>query len=116
MDISDKTSITIPLRNLVALIAFTVVSVSGYVNMVGRLASLENAQAIRDVEIGMNSEFRIKWPRGEMGALPEDAEQNLRLNYLEKNYDELSASVEKLKAYGTVNFELKDKKYLDIKE
>jgi hypothetical protein len=51
-----------------------------------------------------------------MGALPEDAEQNLRLNYLEKNYEELSASVDKLKAYGTVNFELKDKNYLDIKE
>jgi hypothetical protein len=116
MDISDKTSITIPLRNLIALIAFTIVSVSGYVNMVGRLTALEHAQNLKNTEISMNSEFRIKWPRGELGALPEDAEQNLRLNYLEKNYDELSSSVEKLKAYGTVNFELKDKKYLDIKE
>ena len=116
MDISDKTAITIPLRNLLALIAFTIVSVSGYVNMVGRLTTLENAQNLKDVEIGMNTEFRIKWPRGEMGALPEDAEQNLRLDYLEKNYEELSSSVDKLKAYGTVNFELKDKNYLDIKE
>ena len=116
MEVSDNTSVTIPLRNLIALIAFTIISVTGYVNMTGRITTLENAQNIRDVEIAMNTEFRIKWPRGEMGALPEDAEQNLRLNYLEKNYEELSTSVDKLKAYGTVNFELKDKKYLDIKE
>lgn len=115
MDISDKTSITIPLRNLIALIAFTIVSVSGYVNMVGRLTTLENAQAIRDVEIGMNTEFRIKWPRGEMGALPEDAEQNLRLTYLEKHVDEMTSEVERLKAHGSTNFDLKDKKYLDVK-
>ena len=53
MDISDKTAVTIPLRNLIALIGFTVVSVTGYVNMTSRIASLENAQNIRDVEIGI---------------------------------------------------------------
>lgn len=116
MKVSEDTAVTIPLRNLVALIGFTIISVTGYVNMTARITTLENAQNIRDVEIGMNTEFRIKWPRGEMGALPEDAEQNLRLNYLEKSYEELSSSVDKLKAYGTVNFELKDKNYLDIKE
>jgi hypothetical protein len=116
MEVSDKTAVTIPLRNLVALIGFTIVSVTGYVNMTGRISSLESGQNIRDVEIGMNSEFRIKWPRGELGALPDDAEQNLRLQYLEKNMEEISATVEKLKSYGTVNFELRDKNYLDVKE
>ena len=37
----------------------------------------------------MNSEFRVKWPRGELGALPDDAEQNLRLDFLEKKVDKL---------------------------
>ena len=37
----------------------------------------------------MNSEFRVKWPRGELGALPDDAEQNMRLNQLEKQIEEL---------------------------
>lgn len=116
MEVSDKTAVTIPLRNLVALIGFTIVSVTGYVNMTGRISSLESGQNIRDVEIGMNSEFRIKWPRGELGALPDDAEQNLRLQYLEKNMEEIAATVEKLKSYGSVNFELRDKNYLDVKE
>ena len=116
MEVSDKTAVTIPLRNLVALIGFTIVSVTGYVNMTSRISSLESGQNIRDVEIGMNSEFRIKWPRGELGALPDDAEQNLRLQYLEKNMEEIGATVEKLKSYGTVNFELRDKNYLAVKE
>ena len=115
MDISDKTAVTIPLRNLIALIGFTIVSVTGYVNMTSRIASLENGQNIRDVEIGMNSEFRIKWPRGELGALPDDAEQNLRLQYLEKNVEELVGAVERLKDHGSANFGLSDKKFLDVK-
>ena len=114
MDISDKTAVTIPLRNLIALIGFTIVSVTGYVNMTSRIASLENAQNIRDVEIGMNTEFRIKWPRGELGALPDDAEQNLRLQYLEKSVEELVGSVERLKDHGWANFGLGDKKFLDV--
>ena len=69
MEVSDKTAVTIPLRNLIALIGFTIVSVTGYVNMTSRISSLESGQNIRDVEIGMNSEFRIKWPRGIVTAV-----------------------------------------------
>ena len=39
------------------------------------------------MEMKMNSEFRVKWPRGELGALPDDAEQNIRLDFLEKKVD-----------------------------
>ena len=42
----------------------------------------------------MNSEFRIKWPRGELGALPDDAEQNMRLDMAEKQMEKLEDKVE----------------------
>jgi hypothetical protein len=96
VDLNDSTKITIPLRNLIALIFAVAVSVTGYVNLVSRITALEHAQHIKDVEIRMNSEFRIKWPRGELGALPDDAEQNLRLTYVEGNLTELNALVRKL--------------------
>ncbi len=96
MDISDKTNITIPLRNLLALIAAVAISVTGYFNLVSRITQLEHSHYIRDVETAMNSEFRIKWPRGELGALPDDAEQNLRLTYVEGNLSELNNVVLKL--------------------
>jgi hypothetical protein len=89
VDLNEDTNINIPLRNLLALIFAVAVSVTGYVNVTSRITQLEHDRNIRDVEIGANTEFRIKWPRGELGALPEDAEQNLRLQYIEKHLDEV---------------------------
>jgi hypothetical protein len=89
VDLNENTNINIPLRNLLALIFMVAVSVTGYVNVTTRITQLEHSQNIRDVEMGANTEFRIKWPRGELGALPEDAEQNLRLQYIEKHLDEV---------------------------
>ena len=96
VDINDSTNITIPIRNLLALILAVAVSVTGYVNLISRITHLEQTQHIKDMEIGMNSEFRIKWPRGELGSLPDDAEQNLRLTYVESNLKEISDVVRKL--------------------
>ena len=89
VDLNENTNINIPLRNLIALIFAVAVTVTGYVNVTSRITQLEHDRNIRDVDIGHNTEFRIKWPRGELGALPEDAEQNLRLQYIEKHLDEV---------------------------
>ena len=96
VEINDSTNITIPIRNLLALILAVAVSVTGYVNLISRITHLEQTQHIKDMEIRMNSEFRIKWPRGELGSLPDDAEQNLRLNYAESHLKEISNVVRKL--------------------
>lgn len=89
VDLNENTNINIPLRNLLALIFAVALSVTGYVNLTSRITQLEHDRNIRDVDIGHNTEFRIKWPRGELGALPEDAEQNLRLEYIEKHLEEV---------------------------
>ena len=47
--------------------------------------------------VEMNSEFRIKWPRGELGALPDDAKQDLRIEYLQEALAELKAEIQSLK-------------------
>ena len=78
------------------MILAVAVSVTGYVNLISRITHLEQTQHIKDVEIKMNSEFRIKWPRGELGSLPDDAEQNLRLTYVESNLKEINDVVRKL--------------------
>jgi hypothetical protein len=96
VEINDSTNITIPIRNLLALILAVAVSVTGYVNLISRITHLEQTQHIKDMEIRMNSEFRIKWPRGELGSLPDDAEQNLRLNYAESHLKEINNVVRKL--------------------
>ena len=88
-ELNDNTTITIPVRNLIALIFAVAVSVTGYFHIVERITFLEHNSELQQVEVEMNSEFRIKWPRGELGSLPADAEQNIRLDFLEAKIQEL---------------------------
>ena len=86
MKISDNTSISMPMRNLLSILAAVAVGVWGYFGLVERLTLLEmqNASLIKDLEhaeqkltadIEKNNEFRIKYPRGELGQSSQDIEQ-----------------------------------------
>ena len=83
-EISGNTDVTLPLRNIVSIIAFVVVLTWAYAGISGRLTNLETQNKLNDTEIEANSNFRIKWPLGQIGALPDDAEQNMKIVYLEK--------------------------------
>ena len=86
LDVSDQTAISMPMRNLLSIIAAVAVGVWAYFGVLERITILEtNSQlASKDLnshverienELVKNTEFRIKWPRGEMGTLPADSEQ-----------------------------------------
>ena len=89
LKVSDMSVISIPLRNLVAIIIGVSVAVSGYFALTQRLDMIEKDTEIMRVFVDQNSEFRVKWPRGELGALPDDPEQKMRLNYMEKQLEKL---------------------------
>ena len=93
-NVNDKSEITIPLRNLIALLLFVGVAITGYFNLVGRITFIEHNMSMQDIHIKSNNEFRIKWPRGELGALPDDAEQNMRLTYIEKQLANMKKNLE----------------------
>ena len=93
--LNDNSEITIPIRNLIALIITTAIGVMGYSNITERLSFVEHSLVLHTVQIDQNSEFRTLWPRGELGALPDDAEQNIRLTFLEK---QLAGVLEKMEA------------------
>ena len=73
LNVSDNSVIAIPLRNLVSLVGGAMILVYGYFGVTERLNFLEHELELQDKDIILNSEFRIKWPRGEMGSLPDDA-------------------------------------------
>ena len=89
LKVSDSSVISIPLRNLIAIIIGVSIAVSGYFALTQRLDMIEKDTDIMRVFVDQNSEFRVKWPRGELGALPDDAEQNMRLNHIEKQLEKL---------------------------
>ena len=97
MELNENTGITIPIRNLIAMIVFTCVSTMAYFGIQERLNLLEHALDKTQIDITQNSEFRIKWPRGELGSLPADARQDMLLEYLSAQQQKQTSSTEKLK-------------------
>jgi len=70
-----------------------------YVTIKNSISELENDNARIKHEVEMNSEFRIKWPRGEIGALPADATQDMKIQHLESRVNKLDEHVDNLR-YG----------------
>ena len=87
--LNQDSEITLPVRNLIALVVATAVAVMGYFQITERLNFLERNNEMLTISVEQNSEFRVLWPRGELCALPDDAEQNIRLNYLETMLQEV---------------------------
>ena len=87
--VSEDTNLTIPLKNILGMIAFTAVATMAYFTIESRLTALEHNVEMTDLEIKSNSEFRILWPRGQLGALPADARQDMLLEGLERDVSEL---------------------------
>ena len=96
-ELSEDTSFNVNVKTIAA-ICFALLSIAGvYFTLVAKIQQM-NVDVMRmESELEMNSEFRVKWPRGEMGSLPDDAEQNLRLNHLEKRVNHLEILVDELR-------------------
>jgi hypothetical protein len=87
--INSGTEVTIPLRNLISIVIAVVIATSAYFGILTRLEGIERDMLKDQINIDMNSEFRVKWPRGELGALPADARQDMLIESLERQIEEL---------------------------
>jgi len=96
MEVNDNTNLTIPLRNLVALIFATAVAVLGYSELNSRLTTLEHGQTIQDMTIRENAAFVREWPLGLRGALPDDLIQNAKILALEDKHKEINLMRERM--------------------
>ena len=94
--VNDNTEIALPLRNIISMIAAVAVATWAYFGIVERLNKIETQQTLMLSDLEKNTEFRIKWPRGEMGALPDDAKQDLKIEYLQKEVEQLKEVVKEL--------------------
>lgn len=96
MKISENTSVAMPVRNLISIIAAVALGVWGYFGIVERLNQVETEIQLMKSDLDKNSEFRIKWPRGEMGSLPADAEQFMLIEYTGKQLNQLAEDIKNL--------------------
>lgn len=82
MKLSDDTSISMPIRNMLSIIAGVGLGVYAYFGITETLNQHSTRLELMEKDVELNTEFRIKWPRGLMGNLPADDEQFLLLEFL----------------------------------
>jgi hypothetical protein len=115
MKISDSTSISMPMRNLLSIIGAVAVGVWAYFGVVERLNKLETGQVLieKDMsaeddrlhsEVTKNTEFRIKYPRGELGQSSQDIEQFMLIEDLYKSVDRMQKHLDDM-SNNKVNIE-----------
>ena len=121
MKIRESSSVDLSLKNLISIIASVAIAVWAYFGIIERLNNIETNYKLMSSDLEKNTEFRIKWPLGELGSLPADSEQfmiiehmsgqlekvttqleagmhnKVNIEFLSKQVDKLLADVEKLK-------------------
>ena len=94
MKVSENTNIQLPLRNLISIIAAVALGVWAYFGVIERLNTIETNGKLMIADVEKNTEFRIKWPRGEMGSLPADSEQFLLIEDMIVDIEKLTIRVD----------------------
>ena len=94
VDISDKTAISMPMRNLLAILSAVGVGVWAFFGIQERLNTLETRNTLMEADLVENTAFRIGWPRGEMGSLPADSEQFMLIEYMSTQLEKMQKQVE----------------------
>lgn len=96
--LNDNTEVALPLRNIITMIAGASLATWAYFGIIERLNQIETEQTMMHSDLEQNTEFRIKWPRGEMGSLPADSEQFMLIEHLASELEKLTVEIETGKA------------------
>tara|TARA_Y100001956_G_scaffold49407_1_gene48098 strand:- start:108 stop:506 length:399 start_codon:yes stop_codon:yes gene_type:complete len=74
IDVSDKTAISMPMRNLIGIISAVAVGVYAFFGIQETLNKHSTTLELMEKDLNQNTEFRIKYPRGELGQSSGEAE------------------------------------------
>ena len=111
MKVSSETAVSMPMKNLISIIMAVAVGVWAYFGVQERLNRIEtNEELLRKdltqateriaVDLEKNTEFRIKWPRGEMGTLPADSEQYMLIEHIAGQVEKIQERMEDMMNNG----------------
>ena len=104
LNISEEASVQMPMKTVASLIIIVALGTMGYFQIIERLNVADTRIQIMEKDLEENTEFRIKWPRGQLGSLPADSEQFMMIEDLYKTTDKLNKHIESM-ALNKVNIE-----------
>lgn len=96
--LNENTELSMPIRNLMAMVVGAAIGTWAYFGIIERLNTMENKIILMEADLGQNTDFRIKWPRGEMGALPADSEQFMLIEHLSEQLAKLQEQIDEGRA------------------
>ena len=119
LNISEEAAVQMPMKTVASLIVIVALGTMGYFQIVERLNIADTRIQLMEKDLEENTEFRIKWPRGQLGSLPADSEQFMMIEDLYKTQDKLQKHIESM-ALNKVNIEFlrgqMDKVLTDIED
>ena len=119
LKIGDDQPVQMPMKTVISLIVIVALGTMGYFQIVEKLNQHSTRLELMESDLEKNTEFRIKWPRGEMGSLPADSEQFMMIENLYTTTDKINKHIENM-ALNKVNIEFlrkqMDKVLEDIEE
>ena len=104
LNIGEEVAVQMPMKTVASLIIIVALGTMGYFQIIERLNVADTRIQIMEKDLEENTEFRIKWPRGQLGSLPADSEQFMMIEYLYKTTDKLNKHIESM-ALNKVNIE-----------
>jgi len=104
LNISEEAAVQMPMKTVASLIIIVALGTMGYFQIIERLNVADTRIQIMEKDLEENTEFRIKWPRGQLGSLPADSEQYMMIEDLYKTTDKLNKHIEEM-ALNKVNIE-----------
>ena len=119
LNISEEAAVQMPMKTVASLIVIVAMGVWGYFGIVEKLNQHSTRLELMEKDLTENTDFRIKWPRGQLGSLPADSEQFMMIEDLYKTTDKLNKHIENM-ALNKVNIEFlrkqMDKVLIDIEK
>ena len=104
LNIGEEVAVQMPMKTVASLIVIVALGTMGYFQIIERLNVADTRIQIMEKDLEENTEFRIKWPRGQLGSLPADSEQFMMIEDLYKTTDKINKHVEDM-ALNKVNIQ-----------
>ena len=104
LKISDEAKVQMPMKTVASLIALVAIGTWAYFGIIETQNKIQTTVELMSKDLTENTEFRIKWPRGQLGSLPADSEQFMMIEDLYKSTDKLNKHIESM-ALNKVNIE-----------
>ena len=94
LTISESAAVQMPMKTVASLIVIVALGTMGYFQIVERLNIADTRLQLMEKDLTENTDFRIKWPRGQLGSLPADSEQYMLIEDLYKQVEKLQQNIE----------------------